>query len=212
MINLTKPLPDTLSVSGMAFAIDTHFSTWIRFGQLMQEGYEFLDMVFFARRMVFQEGAEPSINKIEDIDELFSGLIWFFNGGMTSEEMKAKASRGKKSKYRAYDYIEDAALIAAAFMQAYGVDVFNAPGLHWWVFLAYMDGIPEETVLSKVIGYRTAETSKMPAEMKKHYEEMRARFTLDNPSMSSGGDIVERARQIGEAKRRAKEQAENGET
>ena len=54
------------------------------------------------------------------------------------------------------DYEKDTSLIYAAFRQAYGIDLFEMQGkLHWIKFLMLLNNLPEDTKLSKVIGYRT---------------------------------------------------------
>lgn len=53
-------------------------------------------------------------------------------------------------------YEKDSSAIYAAFKQAYQIDLYRERGkLHWVKFLMLLNNIPEDTKLSKIIGYRT---------------------------------------------------------
>lgn len=56
---------------------------------------------------------------------------------------------------RILDYKEDAALIYAAFMQVYGIDLIEQQGkLHWSKFQALMNGLPDGTKIGQIMSYR----------------------------------------------------------
>lgn len=48
----------------------------------------------------------------------------------------------------------DADRIIAAFWQAYGIDL-TKERLHWWVFVALLDNLPDDTRMMKVAHIRT---------------------------------------------------------
>ena len=56
---------------------------------------------------------------------------------------------------RSIDYTQDAALIYAAFMQAYHIDLRAERELHWWKFQALLSGLPSDTRLMEIINIRT---------------------------------------------------------
>lgn len=67
-----------------------------------------------------------------------------------------------------FDYEEDSELIYSAFMQTYGIDLIEEQGkLHWFKFKALLNGIPDNTRLTQVIGYR----SYNPSDDKKSYKQ-----------------------------------------
>ena len=80
--------------------------------------------------------------------------------------------KGKDSGPRVMDFHQDAALILAAFRQAYGIDLFQEQGrLHWLEFLALLSGIPQATRLSEVMEIRAC---KVPPATKNNHEQVRA--------------------------------------
>ena len=73
---------------------------------------------------------------------------------------------------RVMDFHQDAALILAAFRQAYGIDLYHEQGrLHWLEFLALLSGIPQNTRLSEVMEIRAC---KVPPATKNNHEQVRA--------------------------------------
>ena len=61
----------------------------------------------------------------------------------------------KRPTERCFDFIQDSDLIYAAFLQAYGIDLYKEQGkLHWLKFKALMDGLPSDTKLAEVISIR----------------------------------------------------------
>lgn len=112
-------------------------------------------------------GREPR-NARQDWD----GLQWFYRCGA---ELPAA---GGGEAVRAYDFDRDAGLIAAAFQQAYGMDVLAEP-LHWWRFKALLEALPESCRFCKIVEYRTADTAGLPESQRHFYEQMKARYALE---------------------------------
>lgn len=76
---------------------------------------------------------------------------------------------GKQSDdEKTMDFEQDAALIYAAFMQAYHIDLYAVRNqLDWRIFIALLRGIPESTELSRVIKLRC---TKIPERNKNNSE------------------------------------------
>ena len=114
----------------------------------------------------------------EDYTWAFEKLIWFLNrGNMPSEDDAPQAKKAKKG----YDFTQDASLIFSAFFAVYGIDLASVSFLHWWSFLAMFEGLPEDTLMKKVMCWRTCDTSKLSKEEKKHILEMRKHFAIKQP-------------------------------
>ena len=62
-------------------------------------------------------------------------------------------------------------------MDQYGIDL-NAVELHWWKFSAMFAGLKEDCLISKVMGYRAADTAGMDKEQKKLYKKMKEIYKL----------------------------------
>ena len=75
-------------------------------------------------------------------------LMWFYLGGKAPED---QADGKVRRPERAYDFEKDAGRIYAAFLQAYGLSLTTVDFLHWWEFLALLEGLPEDTAMSQVM-------------------------------------------------------------
>nr|DAN17905.1 MAG TPA: hypothetical protein [Caudoviricetes sp.] len=64
------------------------------------------------------------------------------------------AEKAKSKGKRTFDFTQDAALIYAAFWQVYGIDLMETP-LHWYKFIALLQGLPDGTRLAEIIKIRT---------------------------------------------------------
>lgn len=203
MISLTKSLPNTLKVNGQAFLIDTHFSTWIRLQNLIKEDIEPGEMVAVAIMMIFD--TPPAIEP-ETAAQAMEQMGWFYRCG---DDVKEDEPDDDYYTSRAipYDYDIDAGLIVAAFQQGYGIDLLADNDMHWWRFRALFDALPEDTLLNKIIGYRTTPTKGMDKRTKEHYEKMRRLFAIGEVHRQQE-DIMTRAKRAQERIERNK--AERG--
>jgi hypothetical protein len=62
----------------------------------------------------------------------------------------------KADDQKTMDFEQDAALIYAAFLQAYGIDLYAVRNqMDWRIFIALLKGIPENTELSRIIKIRS---------------------------------------------------------
>ena len=68
-------------------------------------------------------------------------------------------------------------LILAAFRQQYSIDLLTAE-LHWWEFKSLFEGLTDQTKFIQVVGYRTADISKLDKEQKQRYTELKKFYAL----------------------------------
>lgn len=80
----------------------------------------------------------------------------------------------ENKKQKSFDFKHDAKYIYSSFIQAYGMDLYEEHGkLHWERFLALFHGLPENTIMMKIMNVRERElptgkgTSKEREELKK---------------------------------------------
>ena len=127
-------LPGSLVVDGEAVPVNTDFRAWIAFGYAAERG--------IADLRIFQDGTAPAGEWQEAAAEFYESPNPFPRGGADGGE-------------RVLDLVLDGDFIVAAFQQAYGIDLTD-PGLsmHWHRFLALLRGLPEDTALSRVMGFR----------------------------------------------------------
>lgn len=110
-----------------------------------------------------------------DIHKAVEGLVWFYTRGDAVGD--GKDSNTKKAK-KAFDFEQDANLIYAAFYATYGISLTTVDFLHWWEFMALLEGLPETTLLQRVIYWRTVDVNGLPKHEKKHVLKMRKTFAL----------------------------------
>lgn len=83
------------------------------------------------------------------------------------------------------DFNIDADYIFAAFMQVYGIDLIEQQGkLHWSKFNALLNGLPDGTTLSRIMGYRAWKEEDEKKDYKQFMREMKRKFKL-------GGDDLD---------------------
>lgn len=137
MIDLRIPaLPDCLEVDGGRFPIYTGFRTWIRFDADMTERGVCMPYIF---RDAVPDGGGWAEEAVKFL---------------TNENDTPRAAR--RSKERSVDYVRDGEYIVGAFQQAYGIDLTDpALEMHWHRFLALFRCLPDSTLMTQAMGYRT---------------------------------------------------------
>ena len=166
---LLDRVPDTITVAGTQYRINTDFRVWIRFEKVLTESDEsdeqLLESIF---NLVFCNQIPNSEHYQEAVDE----ILWFYKCG---KDIGRKGGGGTKDVF-SYDY--DDGYIVAAFKEQYGINLNSEP-LHWWEFHSYMLSLSEHTEFVKIMSYRAVEiTSKMPASQRAFYQKMKQHYKL----------------------------------
>lgn len=142
MIDLRKRwLPEALESGGRLYRIDTDFRTWIRWGRVFEEE-GIAEFSIFAKK-------RPPLHCRDWLD----GAFEFY------ESRNATPNFPPKSGARTLDLVLDGEYIVAAFMQAYGINLTEVDYMHWHVFKALLNGLPDDTKMSQIMGYRSWERS-----------------------------------------------------
>ena len=168
-MNAYSALPEKITVDGIDLPIRTDFRIGIEFEALIND-YEIDDRDKIIKSLELYFDLLPAF---VDPESLIDQLMWFYNGGKdrTPSEPGAKKSRQ-------CDLNQDSAYIATSFLQAYNIDLSNVQ-MHWWRFLSLLEGLPEDTQYSKILGYRCMNiTKEMSKEQKKHYAKMKHLYKL----------------------------------
>ncbi len=174
MSMLTEPLPEFVCVGGQLFQVVTDFRHWLEFEtNIMDKSIHPVELVNISIDSLYVD--PPKDGSQERRAALFNSLIRFYRCGRPE---KAARRSSESSSARAYDFEQDAALIMAAFQQAYGIDLTTAK-IHWWRFRALFEALPDSCRICKIMEYRTADTSDMPDKTKAFYEKMQEKYRLD---------------------------------
>lgn len=164
---LTDTLPETITVKGQKYQINTDYRTWIKVSQIVFDNN--FDAVSIAKIIALTLSVIPP-----DATETISELLNFYSCGN-------KKKNGVKSENRVrqiFDFGIDASYIYAAFMQQYNIDLTKV-NFHWWTFKALLDAISDETQFGKILQYRCTDISKIKdKETKRHYRNMKQIYAL----------------------------------
>ncbi len=191
---LTSRLPVSVKVDGKVYQIDTRATVAIDCLLKMQEpdANEDLIQMYVVKRMVILAASNDFWHS--KCDGLYEQCIAFLNGPPEEEEGTKNQRITSKP---IMDYLQDAEAIVASFWQAYGLDLEQTTGLHWWTFLALLKNLPAETAFSRIVSLRTKTLpAKAPAEAKAELRKAQAKVAVKD-------------RRTAEQKRRAAQESIN---
>jgi hypothetical protein len=156
-----------------------------------------LDLIIRDEEVTELERTIAALNQLypeipSDLQKAIKGLQWFYSRG-TSED-KESAGEGGSSK-RGFCFNQDANLIYAAFFSTYNISLSTIDFLHWWEFMALFEGLPEDTLMKKVIYWRTADLAKVSKEERKQIIKMRKLFELKGNSKKQTMTVEELTQQ-----------------
>ena len=124
-------LPNAIEADGKAFLLETDFRVWLDYPRLVAEDPASL----FTERM-------PILTQ-----EVVDQLDLFYNP-------PRELPRDSGSGTRVVDWVEDSGMIYAAFLQVYRIDLLRED-LHWHVFRALFEALPESALIVQVIQWRS---------------------------------------------------------
>lgn len=108
---------------------------------------------------------------LPDMETAMAGLDWFMSCGKEPEKEQV-------SNEAVLSFDIDDGRVYSAFRKIFGIDL-TKERLHWFQFISMLQDL-EGSALSDIIGYRTADLSKMQGEQRAAYAKMKRRFALQN--------------------------------
>lgn len=168
---ITDGLPDCVEIDGEIFHINTDFRVWVKiellFSDDVPEGYR-LPLALALAFDVIPENKE----------EAAEALLAFYSGGKNTEKKPSGKKKKSRKNRRIYSFEYDSEYIYAAFLQAYGIDLADVQ-MHWFKFKALFAALPDECLMSKIMGWRALEITKdMPEASRKRYAELKETYRL----------------------------------
>lgn len=127
-------LPDSIEFDGELFKLKTDFRVWIRFDHEIQHYNVAISDVFDGKIPLRAEAKVP--------------LMEFYHSPNVTP-------KGTGTGERSVDMVWDGEYIVASFIQAYGIDLTTIEYMHWHVFKALLYALPDDTIMGKIMGYRT---------------------------------------------------------
>ncbi len=182
---MTDLLTDALPTVWHGRRIDPDFRHMVRLSAAYSHGEVEADPEAFARQLCQQFYTGIHIPRV--FVELWQGVIDFYLAGEQAAEPAAAKPASRPDTGPAFDYRCDAPYIVAAFQQAYGIDL-TTEKMHWFRFRALFAALPEDTLMAKIIGWRSADLADYEGSMREHYAALKERFAL--PASLRGGAAV----------------------
>lgn len=148
------------------------------------------DPIGFAVSALWRFYKDPHcfLNDPQKIIDAYGYMIEFYKAGEKAAESAAAESSTAPSSGLAFDYQCDAGYIVAAFQQAYGIDLTREK-VHWFRFRALFAALPEETLMAKIMSWRTMDLSEYEGSMRDRYADLQERFALP-PELRGGAARV----------------------
>lgn len=197
MLDLSRKLTDKLVIDDKEYALDLSFDNVLKMFEMMRDDDipEYIKPHFAIRMLISKslagetrEEKAKSFNNdfenysIEEMSKVFKSVFEehvslsdvednHVEYDLAGNPMKTTASDDTKQR-APYDIRYDGDYIYSSFLQAYGIDLFDAQGkLHWRKFNALLSGLPEGTKLMEVIKIRKWKPQK--GDSSEYKEEMR---------------------------------------
>ena len=182
---MTDLLTDALPTVWHGRRIDPDFRHMVRLSAAYSHGEVEADPEALARQLCQQFYTGIHIPRV--FVELWQGVIDFYLAGEQAAEPAAAKPASRPDTGPAFDYRCDAPYIVAAFQQAYGIDL-TTEKMHWFRFRALFAALPEDTLMAKIMGWRSADLADYEGSMREHYAALKERFAL--PASLRGGAAV----------------------
>lgn len=185
---ILDPPQQSITLGGQPWAINTDFKDWMDFYILLTRAKNDPTAIITALEIVMQEMPD------REYEELADELLAFLRNEDPEPEIEdpdapllMRNAKKKEDEARAaaglqpvIDYEHDGGLIYAAFMQIYGIDLAET-SMHWHKWLALFNGLPDNCMLRKVMGWRAttpADLGKMSKDEADHIRKMKKLFEL----------------------------------
>lgn len=153
------------------YKINTDYRNGIRFELLMQDNEVEENLKLSIALNIFYDEIP------NDIEKALNDIIWFYK--MEKENVKTKAVKQEKKSKQIYSYDYDDEYIYSAFLQQYNINLNSIEYLHWWEFKSLLQGLTEDTLFVKIMGYRAIDLGKIKdKEEQKRYRELQKIYAL----------------------------------
>ena len=176
---IASSLPTTVDVDGVHVAINTGHRAGIKFTSVLEDNsLSDEDKLSYALGIYYKDRDVAR----HDTTALIKAALSFYSYdpsehyGKTKSALSKGGGKPRKGK-QLVSYTKDDALIYAAFLQQYCLDLADSE-LHWHKFRALLDGLTEDTQLVKVMRYRSIKLGDIATEERKFYRDMQEFYSL----------------------------------
>ena len=187
---ITDILPDSIEYCGKTYPLRTDFKVWLKFHSIVTD----------KKRTPAEKSTDAILccfdskrcKRLPDtVADTMAVLLQFFSA-CTKEERGKNIPKSDK----VFDFTEDAEYIYSSFFQEYGIDLAKS-SMHWYRFLALLNGLSENTKLRKIIAWRGVNLSDIKdPKMRSFYHSMKSLYRLSgaNKALTEGNIASELSR------------------
>ena len=145
--------------------INTDFRVCILFELLMQDkDLNESQKLNLAINLFYSEPVYHNKKAIEN-------MIWFYSCGRNLKH--------ESSNKVIYSFEYDAEYIFSAFLAQYNIDLNSIEYMHWWKFRSLFNGLNEDHIFTKIMGYRSINLAEIKdKEMRKYYRNLQFKYRL----------------------------------
>lgn len=200
---LVDRLPKSVEIGGAEYQINTGFRTSILFEMLIRDK-GIPDQVKIGVMLRQYYPVVPP-----DEDAAIQKILWFFNCGKKKKkpDERNKTAKSFRKDKALYSFEQDAAMIYAAFLSEYEIDLQDVEDLHWWKFSALFDALPDDTKIKQVMRIRGMDTSGLKKKEIKRLNDLKKYYALeDEETVDSRVKLAKRNARMKEYVRRRMEE------
>lgn len=160
MIKLHEHLPTEVDINGVPHKIDMSFDNVLGILEMLKDDrLSEVSKVMTGLKLLFDDMPVGTIDELIQIwIETFNNIV---NRGEVEDEFdydikgNPMPKRKEEVSKNVMSFEEDADYIYASFLQDYNIDLIEQQGkLHWYKFMALLNGLSDSTRLRKVIEIR----------------------------------------------------------
>lgn len=151
-------LPDTVTVDGREFGIDSNFRTCIILEKIIESKTLDSKHKVFEMLDLFYGDDQP-----ENVEAAVGAILKFYSCGEEPKKENKPRMNGKveiKPKM-IYSFEYDAPYIFGAFLTQYRCDLNEIEYLHWWKFMAMFKSLNEDNKIVQIMSYRATDLGKI---------------------------------------------------
>lgn len=154
---LVDELPQTVIIDGEEYHISSNFRTFILYEMLLSDSsISDRDKMEEMMNLFFTDDRPEKMT-----ESVIDAIVDFYRCGKQETRKQKAVKRTIKNKKKVYDFGWDDAFIYSAFYTVYKIDLNEIDYLHWWKFKALFNGLPSDCEFVKIMGYRSADASKI---------------------------------------------------
>ena len=159
---ITDILPESVNYNGKDYPLKTDFKVWLKFHSIVTDKKS-TPAEKSAKAILCCFDSRKCKRLPDTMEDTMALLLKFFSGNT-----EADSGKYAPKKERVFDFAEDSGYIYAAFFQEYGIDLSES-SMHWYRFLALLNGLSENTKLRKIIAWRGVNLSEIKDSGRREY-------------------------------------------